>query len=109
MFLLFALYIRRHHDTHAGTVKGLTPGMLEDCKCHLILGNTYHLGNRPGASAVEELGGLHKFSGWNRAMLTDSGAFHSSLLPTFICLYRLAEIDVHETMRMHIVVTKVWT
>lgn len=48
--------------------------MLEQCKCHLVLGNTYHLGNRPGASAVEELGGLHKFSGWDRAMLTDSGA-----------------------------------
>lgn len=63
-----------HAASCAGTVKGLTPGMLEDCKCHLILGNTYHLGNRPGASAVEELGGLHKFSGWNRAMLTDSGA-----------------------------------
>lgn len=58
----------------AGTVKGLTPEMLEQSKCHLILGNTYHLGNRPGAAAVEELGGLHQFSGWDRAMLTDSGA-----------------------------------
>lgn len=48
--------------------------MLEEAKCHLILGNTYHLGNQPGAATVEKLGGLHNFTGWRRAMLTDSGA-----------------------------------
>eukprot|EP00892_Ulva_mutabilis_P009127 jgi/Ulvmu1/6587/UM003_0224.1 len=69
-----------------GTVKGLTPDMLERCKCHLILGNTYHLGNRPGADAVEQLGGLHKFSGWDRAMLTDSGGFQ------MVSLLHLAQI-----------------
>jgi hypothetical protein len=57
-----------------GTVKALTVEQLERAKAHLILGNTYHLGNRPGAAAVQTLGGLHKFSNWNRAMLTDSGA-----------------------------------
>ena len=56
-----------------GTVKGLTVEQLERAKAHLILGNTYHLGNRPGADAVQQLGGLHKFSSWKRAMLTDSG------------------------------------
>lgn len=58
----------------AGSVKGMTVDMLEAAKCHLILGNTYHLGNQPGAATVEKLGGLHKFTGWKRAMLTDSGA-----------------------------------
>ena len=48
--------------------------MLKDAKCHLILGNTYHLGNQPGAETVDALGGLHEFTGWDRAMLTDSGA-----------------------------------
>lgn len=57
-----------------GSVKGLTVDMLEEAKCHLILGNTYHLGNQPGAATVEKLGGLHNFTGWRRAMLTDSGA-----------------------------------
>jgi tRNA-guanine family transglycosylase len=54
-------------------VKGLTVDMLQEAKCHLILGNTYHLGNQPGADTVEALGRLHRFTGWNRAMLTDSG------------------------------------
>ena len=63
---------------HAGTVKGLTVDMLKEAKCHLILGNTYHLGNQPGADTVEALGGLHDFSGWDRAMLTDSGELRFS-------------------------------
>jgi tRNA-guanine family transglycosylase len=61
----------------AGTVKGLTNDMLRAAKCHLILGNTYHLANQPGAQTVETLGGLHEFISWDRAMLTDSGALLS--------------------------------
>lgn len=57
----------------AGTVKGLTSDVLKQARCHLILGNTYHLGNRPGADLVELMGGLHQFIDWPRAMLTDSG------------------------------------
>ena len=41
----------------------------------IILGNTYHLFLRPGAEIIRELGGLHKFSTWNRSLLTDSGGF----------------------------------
>ena len=59
----------------AGTVKGMTPEQLEGCGSQLILGNTYHLENRPGSSLVAELGGLHEFTGWQRPMLTDSGGF----------------------------------
>lgn len=58
-----------------GTVKGLTSEQLQDLDCHVILGNTYHLGNRPGNALVAEMGGLHSFINWPRGMLTDSGGF----------------------------------
>lgn len=58
-----------------GTVKGLTAEQLQDLDCHVILGNTYHLENRPGAGVVARMGGLHGFSNWPRGMLTDSGGF----------------------------------
>ncbi len=46
-----------------------------DIKAQIILGNTYHLYLRPGLQILEEAGGLHKFNGWNRPILTDSGGF----------------------------------
>lgn len=58
-----------------GSVKGLTPQQLREARVQKILGNTYHLALRPGAEAVAELGGLHRFTGWNGPMLTDSGGF----------------------------------
>ena len=58
-----------------GTVKGLTPGDLEELGAGVVLGNTYHLYLRPGAEVVEASGGLHGFTGWNGAMLTDSGGY----------------------------------
>ena len=58
-----------------GSVKGLTSQQLEDVNCHVILGNTYHLENRPGSHLIDELGGLHRFVNWRRGMLTDSGGF----------------------------------
>ena len=57
------------------TVKGMTPAQIEDVGAQVILGNTYHLNLRPGASLVKELGGLHTFMNWNRPILTDSGGF----------------------------------
>ena len=57
------------------TVKSLSPDELEALGAGIILGNTYHLHLRPGADRVERLGGLHRFMGWNRAILTDSGGF----------------------------------
>jgi len=57
------------------TVKSLAPWELEEMDCRIILGNTYHLALRPGAETVAELGGLHAFESWNRAILTDSGGF----------------------------------
>src|ERR1700750_2717453 len=61
----------------AGTVKGIRFEELEstDLDARIILGNTYHLWLRPGIETIRACGGLHKFIGWNRAMLTDSGGF----------------------------------
>jgi queuine tRNA-ribosyltransferase len=61
----------------AGTVKGMRFEELEapDLDARIILGNTYHLWLRPGIETIRACGGLHKFIGWNRAMLTDSGGF----------------------------------
>src|SRR5215510_5373986 len=58
-----------------GTVKGLTQRMLEETGASVILGNTYHLYLRPGYATINQLGGLHRFMSWNRAILTDSGGF----------------------------------
>lgn len=49
--------------------------MKEDVKAQIILGNTYHLYLRPGIEILEKAGGLHKFNGWDRPILTDSGGF----------------------------------
>ena len=58
-----------------GTVKGLTVEQVLSTGAQIILGNTYHLALRPGAEIVQELGGLHRFMGWERPILTDSGGF----------------------------------
>ena len=60
--------------TH-GAVKGVPQDVLEELGAQIILGNTYHLYLRPGHELVRSLGGLHKFSAWERAILTDSGGF----------------------------------
>lgn len=57
------------------TVKGLTPQQLEEAGARIILGNTYHLTQRPGDALIAELGGLHRFMGWTGPILTDSGGF----------------------------------
>nr|KAG5698285.1 hypothetical protein BaRGS_016987 [Batillaria attramentaria] len=67
-------------------MKGLVPDQLRDLDCRLILGNTYHLGHRPGPELLEKAGGLHSFMQWDRALLTDSGGFQ------MVSLLDLAEI-----------------
>ncbi|MFP5471302.1 MAG: tRNA guanosine(34) transglycosylase Tgt [Bacteroidia bacterium] len=60
----------------AGTVKAVHQKELtEDIKAQIILGNTYHLYLRPGLETIQQAGGLHKFIGWNKPMLTDSGGY----------------------------------
>ena len=58
-----------------GTVKGMTVEDLESTNSEIILGNTFHLMLRPGDEVIRDLGGLHKFSNWNKPILTDSGGF----------------------------------
>jgi queuine tRNA-ribosyltransferase len=57
------------------TVKGLTPVQLVEAGVQVVLGNTYHLALRPGDEVIAELGGLHRFMGWDRPILTDSGGY----------------------------------
>lgn len=57
------------------TIKALTPKQLEELGIQLILANTYHLFLRPGDELIKNMGGLHKFMGWNKPILTDSGGF----------------------------------
>lgn len=60
----------------AGSVKAVHQRELEsDIKAQIILGNTYHLYLRPGVNLIEKAGGLHKFNGWKRPILTDSGGY----------------------------------
>lgn len=60
----------------AGSVKAVSQQQLaSDVKAQIILGNTYHLYLRPGLEVLEAAGGLHKFNGWNRPILTDSGGY----------------------------------
>ena len=59
----------------AGSVKAMLPQSVRETGADIILGNTYHLMLRPGAERVARLGGLHKFTGWERPILTDSGGF----------------------------------
>ncbi|TKJ35420.1 MAG: tRNA guanosine(34) transglycosylase Tgt [Planctomycetes bacterium B3_Pla] len=71
----------------AGAVKGITPRQLKETGAGIILANTYHLLLRPGVETVERLGGLHKFMGWDRPILTDSGGYQ------VFSLGSLAKID----------------
>ena len=82
----------------AGSVKAVHQRELEaDVKAQIILGNTYHLYLRPGIPLLEKAGGLHKFTGWTRPILTDSGGYQ---------VYSLAEnrkiTDAGVAFRSHI-------
>jgi queuine tRNA-ribosyltransferase len=57
------------------TVKSLHPDEVREAGAQILLGNTYHLHFRPGEELIEELGGLHRFMGWDGPILTDSGGF----------------------------------
>ncbi|HQR22101.1 MAG TPA: tRNA guanosine(34) transglycosylase Tgt, partial [Burkholderiaceae bacterium] len=74
-----------------GTVKAMAPAELVDAGAQIVLGNTFHLWLRPGLDVIEAHGGLHRFMGWERPILTDSGGFQVfSLGP----LRRIAEDGV---------------
>jgi queuine tRNA-ribosyltransferase len=58
-----------------GTVKAMSPLELKEIDAHIILGNTFHLWLRPGLEVIKKFGGLHRFMGWDKPILTDSGGF----------------------------------
>ncbi len=58
-----------------GTVKAMSPAELDEVGADIILGNTFHLWLRPGLEVVRAHGGLHRFMGWHKPILTDSGGF----------------------------------
>jgi queuine tRNA-ribosyltransferase len=66
----------------AATVKAMRPEEVRASGADIILGNTYHLMLRPGAERVAKLGGLHRFMGWERPILTDSGGYQVMSLST---------------------------
>ncbi len=80
-----------------GTVKAMTPAQLRETGAQIILGNTYHLNLRPGPALIRELGGLHKFMGWDGPILTDSGGFQVFSLTK---LRKISESGV--TFRSHL-------
>ena len=57
------------------TVKAMSPREMDELGTEILLGNTYHLNDRPGPDLIERMGGLHRFMGWDRAILTDSGGY----------------------------------
>src|SRR5258708_11898147 len=74
------------------TIKAVLPrDVLHDLDAKILLGNTYHLYLRPGHETIRALGGLHKFMGWPRAILTDSGGFQVFSLNT---LRKITEVGV---------------
>ncbi len=66
-----------------GAVKTVTPDEVKAAGSQIILGNTYHLNLRPGLEVLGKFGGLHKFMGWDRPILTDSGGFQVFSLSSF--------------------------
>jgi queuine tRNA-ribosyltransferase len=81
----------------AGTVKAITMAQVKALGADIILGNTYHLMLRPGAERVAALGGLHRFTGWQGPILTDSGGFQ------VMSLASLRELDRDGvTFRSHV-------
>lgn len=75
-----------------GAVKTLSPDELMDLGFEMILSNTYHLWIRPGTDLLDQLGGLHRFMGWGRPILTDSGGFQVFSLSGF---RKITEEGVH--------------
>jgi len=65
------------------SVKGVSQDVLEELDVQILLGNTYHLCLRPGVETIRQMGGLHRFMSWDRAILTDSGGFQVFSLNDF--------------------------
>jgi queuine tRNA-ribosyltransferase len=86
-----------------GAVKAVTQRDLEDLGAEIVLGNTYHLYLRPGAGLIARSGGLHKFIGWSRPILTDSGGYQIFSLATIRRIHEEgAEFRSHLDGSLHV-------
>lgn len=72
--LTFPIYLP---DATYGMVRAVDAGDLENCQVQAVVMNTFHLMQRPGSSTIAALGGLHRMSGWQRPIITDSGGFQA--------------------------------
>jgi queuine tRNA-ribosyltransferase len=79
------------------TVKALSPDEVHALGAQVLLGNSYHLALRPGAERIARLGGLHRFMGWDAAILTDSGGFQ-----VFSLDHLVSVTDEGATFRSHL-------
>lgn len=85
----------------------MTTQQLEEIGCQIILGNTYHLALRPTSELIDELGGLHKFMNWPRAMLTDSGGFQ---MVVYLCwfIFTISDLFIFLLLRLLFIIASVW-
>ncbi len=77
-----------------GSVKSVSPWELEELGAQIVLSNTYHLYLRPGETLIKDLGGLHKFMGWDKPILTDSGGYQVFSLAKNSSLVKITEDGV---------------
>jgi len=85
------------------SVKGVTPLQLRELGAEIILSNAYHLHVRPGDDVIRDLGGLHKFMGWDGPILTDSGGFQ------VFSLAKLREVtDEGVSFQSHVDGARIW-
>jgi len=77
-----------------GTVKAMSPVELKEIDSQIILGNTFHLWLRPGVEVLKKFGGLHRFMGWDKPILTDSGGFQVFSLGA---MRKITEDGVHSS------------
>ena len=74
-----------------GTMKGITVEQLKKMDFEIILANTYHLAHEPGTDVLDQYNGIHKYMGWDRSILTDSGGFQ---MVSLVHLTKLSEEGV---------------
>ena len=93
-----------------GAVKAVTHRQLEELGAEIILGNTYHLFLRPGADLIARAGGLHRFIGWDRPILTDSGGYQVFSLATMRRIHEEgAEFRSHLDGALHLLTPELAT
>lgn len=84
-----------------GSVKGISPKELDELGAQIILCNTYHLYLRPGEQLIKKLGGLHKFIGWDKPILTDSGGYQVFSLGKNNLKFKISNLKLRNIILEH--------